>query len=229
LQHYGFPTSVIDFTSDLGCAFAFAAEKTCLIGRVAVMARPSSSTARVFDWTEHAWAERPRRQAAYGVHPADGLTDLKSDVARSRLNVKWYQFSVQPSDRDRLDEKYHELVRASDDPSAGFLRHIITEYVEARGKLSPVLTEWLLERVPIAPQCYRVKSFEGNSVVVNYCGSDVLPAFNKEFEIEQTRKYWSLDRPESSWERTKNWAWPPVGKTAADPRTYHPQAIGGID
>jgi hypothetical protein len=224
LQHYGFPTTAIDFTGHLGYAFAFAAEKTSPVGRVAVMPYSSSGVAaRVINWTEHGWAERPRRQAAFGLIMAAGLTDLKSEAVRSRLNVKWYQFPVSPSDKDYLGGMYHELVKTSDDSSAGFLRHLITEYVEARGKLSPALTEWLLERVPIAPHCYLVRSFEGNEVIVNYRGSNALEAFNEEAEIKHTRRYWSSESPERSWERMRNWVWPPVGQIVADPRTYHPE------
>ena len=45
--------------------------------------------------------------------------------------------------RDYLKVKYDDLVRWSDDPSAGFLRFHITEYVEAQRKFSPELTDWL--------------------------------------------------------------------------------------
>ena len=44
-------------------------------------------------------------------------------------------------------------MRLDNDPSAGFVRHHVTEYVEAHGKFSQQLTDWLLESVPLMPRC----------------------------------------------------------------------------
>jgi len=86
------------------------------------------------------------------------------------------------SEREFYEEPYRELLREPNDPSAGFLRLHITEYVEANGKLSPTLTEWLLQKVPIAPYCYLLDSVEGNEAVVYYRGGEALLAFNSEAE-----------------------------------------------
>jgi hypothetical protein len=222
LQHYGFPTTIIDFTGHLGYAFAFASKNPCPVARVAVMPRKLVSPARVIDLTEHEWAERARRQAAFGLVIPAGLTDLKSEMARLRLNISWYEFPVLPTDSEFFRAPYQEILSISDDPSAGFLRFFITEYVEAHGKLSPALREWLLKLIPIAPQCYLVKAFEGNEVVVNFRGSQTLDVFNGTIESEYTRKYWSGER--QSWERMQNWTWPQVGSVVADPRTHHPDS-----
>jgi len=222
LQHYGFPTTIVDFTGHLTHAFAFAAEKASEVARVAVMPRdPFVPPARVVDLTEHEWAERPRRQAAFGLVMPPGLTDLKSDSARSRLSITWYEFPVQPSDSEFFREKYQALIWRSDDPSAGFIRFFITEYVEAHGKLSSALTEWLLRRIPMAPQCYLIRAFDGTEVVVNYRGGETLGLFDETVEADYSRKYWSGEQ--RSWERMRNWAWPPVGELIADPRTWHPE------
>lgn len=228
LQHYGFPTTIIDFTKSLEHAFAFAAREACSVARVAVMPLAMDGPARVIDMSVHAWAERPRRQAAFGVVTSADLIDLKSDEARSRLSMKWYQFPVLPSDRNYFADRYRNLVAISDDPSAGFLRFLITEYVEAHGKLSPPLTNWLIRRVPMAPLCYLVKAFEGNEVVVNYRDKNVLRPFDEDTEREYSERYWSLDYPEwRSWDRMKDWKWPAVGKIVPDPRTYHPVPWSG--
>jgi len=105
----------------------------------------------------HPWAERAQRQRPYGVVMTDELADLKSEAGTSRLECQMVSVPIVPPDRDRFKATYQELLRESDDPSAGFLRFLITEYVEAFGKLSPMLTEWLLEHVP-SPLRYRVEA-----------------------------------------------------------------------
>jgi hypothetical protein len=213
---------MVDFTANLNFAFAFAVTGASSTGRVAVMPRASQGV-RIVDLMAHPWAERAQRQGAFGVVITDELTDLKSEAARSRLEIKWYEFPILPSDRDHFKGIYQEALRESDDPSAGFLRFHITEYVEAFGKLSPMLTEWLLERVPIAPHCYLVEAFEGKEVVVYYRGSNVLPGFNKEAEAEHSRRYWSSAHADDrSSERISGFVRPAPGSIVADPRTYHP-------
>ena len=223
LQHYGLPTWMVDFTAHPGYAFAFAAAGTSMLGRVAVMPLNAfPMTGGVVNLTEHPWAERPRRQEAFGLIMTDGMDDLKSEAARSRLNLCWYEFPVSRSDQDCLMDRYEKLVGLSEDPSAGFLRFHITEYVEAHGKFSPELTDWLLERVPIAPRCFMVKAVEAGDVVLNFRGADVLPDFDPAVEVEKSRAYWSSDHGDSSWNRREDWAWPQPGLIGADPRTYHP-------
>ena len=217
LQHYGLPTTMIDFTGKLTCAYAFAAQSSSGVARVAIV--PHRSPARVLDLTKHEWAERPRRQAAFGLVMPPGIADLKSDSARRSLNTSWYQFPVLPSDSEFVKETFQEMVSTHDDPSAGFLRLII-EYVEGRGKLSPALTEWLLSRIPIAPTCYFIRASQGNEVGVNYRGSDALDGFEQDVETWHSRDYWSGER--SSWDRMSGWRWPEIGAIVADPRTNHP-------
>jgi hypothetical protein len=223
LQHYGIPTNIVDFTGSLDFAFAFAARGESEIGRIAVLKLPEAfAAARVINFTGHPWAERAQRQAAYGVVPSGELTDLKSDIARFRFPLSWYEFPVSPADREYFREKCIELLRWTDDPSAGFLRFHITEFVEARGKFSVDLTEWLLDRVPIAPYCYLAKSFEGKDVVVNFRSAKDLPHYDQAAEREHSQCYWSSAHPEhSSGTALKQFSWKPVGEITYDPRTFH--------
>jgi hypothetical protein len=221
LQHYGLPTTVIDFTGDLTNAFAFAAAGDHTVGRVAVLTAPECLE-RVIDFTEHPWAERAQRQAAFGLVPPDELIDLKSEAARSRLGIRWYEFPVSPSDRDCLHNRSQELMRWTDDPSAGFLRFHLTEFVEAHGKFSPELTDWLLDRIPIAPYCYIAESFEGNNAIVYFRSAKELPTYDESAEREHSRRYWSCAHPECfSGATLKAFSWQPAGKITYDPHTYH--------
>ena len=221
LQHYGLPTTVIDFTGDLTNAFAFAASGDHPVGRVAVLTMPECLE-RVIDFTDHPWAERAQRQAAFGLVPPDELIDLKSEAARSRLGIRWYEFPVSSSDRDCLRSTSQELLRWTDDPSAGFLRFHLTEFVEAHGKFSPELTGWLLDRVPIAPYCYVAESFEGRDVVVYFRSAKDLPTYDESAERGHSRRYWSTAHPGCfSGAALRAFSWRPVGKITHDPRTYH--------
>jgi hypothetical protein len=222
LQHYGLPTRFIDFTARPGYAFAFATAGVSSTGRVAVMPSAPSQSVRIVDLMTHRWAERAQRQGAFCILPTDELADLKSQEARSHLDIKWYEFPILPSDRDFFREIHKEFLEAQDDPSAGFLRFHITEYVEAFGKLSPTLTEWLLNRVPIAPRCYQVDAIDEIGVVVRHRAAESLPTFDEQAEKEHTRRYWSSAYDGDSRERIKNFAWPAPGSIVADPRTYHP-------
>jgi hypothetical protein len=221
LQHYHLPTTIIDFTSDLSTGLAFAAAGRSTIGRLAVLHHPKAHN-RVIDFTDHPWADRGQRQAAFGVVPPDGITDLKSEAARSQLGLCWYEFPVSGANHDFFYRKSQELLRWTDDPSAGFLRFHITEFVEARGKFSPELTDWLLSRVPIAPYCYMAESLEQNEVVVYFRRAKDLPAYDEKAEREHSRRYWSSAYPEChSADTLKNFFWRPVGEITYDPRTYH--------
>lgn len=222
LQHYRLPTTIIDFTGDLTNAFVFAAAGRSTVGRLAVLDLPKALE-RVIDFTDHPWAERALRQAAFGVVPPDGIIDLKSDAGRSRLGLRWYEFPVTPADREFFGRKSQELLRWTDDPSAGFLRFHITVLVEASGKFSPELTDWLLDRVPIAPYCYMAQRFEGKEVVAYFRAAKDLPAYDESRERESSRRYWSSAYPKcASQDSLKNYSWQPVGEITSDPRTYHP-------
>lgn len=226
LQHYGLPTRLTDFSADLPCALAFAASgQREPVGRITVMQWPESEPSRyvtIHQFWDHPWANRAQRQKAVGVSTVKGLDDLKSDLTRSRLGLKWYQFPVGDDERDHFQAKKVELLNYRDDEVAGFLRFHITEYVEARGKFSPTLTDWLLSKIPIAAHAFLVKEFDLPDVVVNFRTTDHLPNFRTEVETLCSLRYWSADHLDRSFPRRENWKWPEVGVTTADPRTYHP-------
>ena len=150
------------------------------------------------------------------------LDDLKSDAVRESLTLSWYEFKLSAKDRADLQAEHERLTSIKNDPSAGFLRFHITEYVEAYGKFPPIVADWLLEKIPIAPHCYLVKGFEGSDAIVHHRGYDSLQSFDQYKEREQTRRYLSSDFSDSSGDRIPALKWPPVGGIVADPRTYHP-------
>jgi hypothetical protein len=230
LQHYGMPTAIVDFTGDGGKAFTFAASGEASIGRIAQLTLPEVTRATVVDFSGHPWAQRAQLQAAFGLLIPDGAVDLKSELARSRLGLRWYEFPVSHDEHSYFNEKYRELMPWQDDPSAGFVRFHITEYVEAYGKLSPDLTDWLIERVPPAPYCYLTKSIEGSHVVVNFRSASDLVGYDENIEREYSRRYWSTDYPTClGWDRMKGFCRPPLGQIVCDRRTCHTDLCDQIE
>jgi hypothetical protein len=160
-------------------------------------------------------------QKALGVIMPRGYEDLKSPETRARFGLTWVEFGISGPDRDFLKEKLEGLMSFANDPSSGFLRHHIIEYVEANGKLSPALTEWLLDRIPMTPRCYKVQGFEPPDVVIHNVPPAEFGAYDTQLEKVRTRRYLSNAYPDSSWSRMENWIWPPVGTIVPDPRTFH--------
>jgi hypothetical protein len=222
LQHYGLPTFMIDFTAHVGHALTFAATGKHDIARIAVVPGRFRDSAEAFvvDLRKHEWVERPRRQKGLGVVMPTSMPDLKSEAARSLLNVSWYEFPITSTNREELRENYRQITSVDDDPCAAFLRFHITEYVEENCKMSETLADWLLERIPIAPRLCQVVGFHAGQPVVHFRPPIEVPDFDKSVERDYSRRYWSAGGA-CSRDRMTNWAWPPEGSTVADPRTYH--------
>ena len=228
VQHYGMPSRIVDFTGDLARAFEFAGDGDSDTGRLAVLPYVPSETGPMFRFSDHPWAERAQRQAAFGVFmdPFE-INDLKADCVRSRFNLRWYEFTILPNERAWCQQSVRSLLQESNDASGGFVRHYITRYVEEFKKLSPPLTDWLLKHIVIAPFCALVVSDEGDEFVVLFRDADSLPKdnlpFDREVEIECSRRYWS-DPGSDSRQRLDAFVKPSAGQMFVDPRTYHPES-----
>jgi hypothetical protein len=222
MQHYGMPSPIVDFSGDLGLAGAFAGAGDKNIGRLAVLPYTPSDAGPLFKFFDHPWAERAQRQAAYGVlmDPLK-ITDLKADKVRERLDIRWYEFDILPKEKEFCQQRVGELLRESNDASGGFVRHYITRYVEEYKKLSPSLTQWLLKNIVIVPYCALVDRHEGPEAVVRFQSAECLCSFDRELEVEWSRRYWSQECHDDSRERLHGFVMPPPGQMFVDPRTYH--------
>ncbi len=225
LQHYGMPSRFVDFTGDLGRAFAFAGSGDSDVGRLAVMPYIACEAGPMCAFFDHPWAERAQRQGAFGMlmDPSE-IDDLKCDRVRNRFGIKWYEFSILPNEREWCKQQTGALLQERNDASGGFVRYWITCYVEAFTKLSPRLTDWLLQHIPIAPYCARVYSHEGKDAVVFFQDAESfstynLPAFDRDLEILHSRRYWSAAYPDDSRQRVR--AMPLSAEMFVDLRTYH--------
>jgi hypothetical protein len=234
LQHYGMPSRIVDFTGDLGRAFDFAGNGDSDVGRLAVLPYVPSATGPMFGFFDHPWAERAQRQAACGVlMDSREINDLKADSVRNRLNMRWYEFTILPHEREWCQQRVRDLLQESNDASGGFVRYYITLYVEEFKKLSLPLTDWLLKHIVIAPYSALVASHEGKEAVVFFRGAEYLttynlPSFDRELEIECSRRYWSEDYNDDSRQRVQGFVMPSPGQMFVDPRTYHSNGRGDL-
>jgi hypothetical protein len=221
LQHYGMPSCIVDFTGDLGKAIAFAGAKNSEIGRLAVVPYVHSETGPMFNFLDHPWAERAQRQAAFGLRLGPG-EDLKAESTRQRHGIHWYECMIRAEEKVFCRQQVSELLKENNDVSAGFVRYYITRYVEEFAKLSVPLTEWLLKNVVIAPYCLWVERREEQDAIVYFRAADCLPSFEREIEIECSRRYWSEGCKDDSRERIQGVTPPDPGSVFVDPRTFHP-------
>ncbi len=161
------------------------------------------------------------------------INDLKADFVRNRFNMRWYEFAILPQEKAYCQRRARSLLEESNDASGGFLRYYITRYVEEFKKLSLPLPDWLLKHIVIAPYCALVANHEGKEAVVFFRGAeclstDNLPSFNRELEIERSRRYWSEAYSDDSRQRLHGFAMPPPGQIFVDPRTYHSNSGGHL-
>lgn len=227
LQHYGLPTIMLDFSSDPGVAMTFAiGDGGNDYGRIAVL--PIGAYHRgisVANLRDHRWAVRPQRQGGFGVaklNPPYNV-DLKSFEARTELGIRWFEFPITENDRRAASERYKRLTSMEDDPTAGFLRHHVIEYVEVFGKLPHELANWIVEKIPIIPRVYRIVAISSD-VIAEHALPKELP-FDLEVERAQTLRYLSREYSDDSRRRVRDWVPINVGDVVADPRTFHFPAL----
>lgn len=87
LEHYGIPTSVINFIASLEVAAAFAVAGKSDRGRICILTKPYQGGAHTWDYRKHPWAARASRQEAFGVRPIN-LRDLNL----ARPTAIWARF-----------------------------------------------------------------------------------------------------------------------------------------
>lgn len=169
LQHYGLPTELLDLTSSLNAAAAFAAHDNTSTGLL--MAFPFSELAAqtvLVELKRIHFARRPRHQGAYGVfHRTE--PNLKSLIASLRAD----RVSFQGTDEDlaRWDAYYQKICGSPHtDPTSGLLNKLVEDVVLShpepgkRYSLCDEARKWLDERIPWAP--VPMRAIEGEPGVV---------------------------------------------------------------
>lgn len=223
LQHYGLPTRMIDFSCALDVAVTFASRSSVPVARIAVIDLKQAYGAGVgiSDLRSEVAGSRPQRQQAFGLFAPEGYCDLKSQQARDNLGIRWLEFPVEELEREA--RRFEDLTSVANDPLAGILRRAITDYVESFGKLSPAVVERIQE-VPFTPHCFYLISKDDIDVHARrVSASELGVTFVESDEKERSRRYWSTQYSDDSFDRLKEWRWPEIGAFVIDPRTYHPE------
>jgi hypothetical protein len=115
-QHYGLPTRMHDYSSDLDIAVFFAchrggAEELSPGDQAMLCVLPTrKAPLKIAHLGRNPIADRATRQAAFGVL-ADRHVDLKSERACKKIKLKWYQVTLQSDDLEQWRKSMSEEKR----------------------------------------------------------------------------------------------------------------------
>ena len=194
MQHYGWPTELIDASASLCTAAFFARCGASGSGRGA-LAVIDIETLRengvIVDLSEHPHANRPKWQRAYGVWHSEHR-DLKRQQAISDMGLSWYVFRNDPQHDARVT-KGEALLSVLDDETAGFLRLWIDEAIERHGKRPDSAAKYLAERIVHCPVAMQ-KRTDGQLRAVALSESRI--SVDDQEEIDTSYKLWSTEYPD---------------------------------
>lgn len=221
LQHYGIPTEVIDFSSSLKVAAAFAVSKPQRYGRICIVTKPIGFEAETVEYIDHPWAVRARRQKAFGIRPVR-FSDLKADEARTRLGTIWAEFPITEADLEIRRDFYDSLVDESSDPNASIVRAELNHYVEQFGKIPHKLAQYLTDRVPMVPRFLKVTGVDASTeeINTNHVAPSVCP-YSPSLEKQKSLQYWSMEYSDALMDFYPFEAPRELGRLFAYPGTYH--------
>lgn len=168
LQHYGFPTELIDVSSSLEVA-AFFAVWANLSGTGAITVFDTcrvTGNCRLIDLTPMSWALRPTSQHGYGIFHAQFI-DLRESGIVEKIQVHRSEFRLTPEDCVRCIREagsiYTDYVDLHDAARA-VLGHLLTCMTRNDDPFSTGLAEWLARHVPPSP--YTVVGLSGHPPIV---------------------------------------------------------------
>jgi FRG domain len=160
MQHYGFPTELMDASASIEAAAFFSrlgagqiAVGAFAVFDMAVLTR----NAIVIDLTGHPTAVRPRRQQAYGVFD-HRHSDLKGPEAVADMGITWYTFLADPCETVRLTDG-GQLLSVEADETAGLLRLFLDGSIKNCGKVSQEVADYLAYRIAHCPLVGKVNAW----------------------------------------------------------------------
>jgi hypothetical protein len=133
LQHYGFPTDLLDITPcfDTARFFACYEENGVVVGSIGVLgvftADKMSNHFAITDLSNSSIAKRPKNQNAYVARPQHGLHDLKGEACEMCCSPKWYRFKKSEEDADFVEAK-KEWIYPSKEEIAYFFERDLDQY-----------------------------------------------------------------------------------------------------
>ncbi|MFI4973065.1 MAG: FRG domain-containing protein [Caulobacterales bacterium] len=141
LQHYGYPTDYLDFTSDPSVAASFASNlRVGDSGAICIMPTAGLGTSLI-DLRDHPLAKRPQLQSAFALHVPDH-PDLKAPEAVEALRLTWISFQFSALDAARFVPDL-ALLDARSDEIAGLLWLFINDCAKFSDKAVKLLSERL--------------------------------------------------------------------------------------
>jgi hypothetical protein len=200
MQHYGFPTELMDASACLETAGFFSRFESGGESRGAIavfgMAKFFSPGSTAIDLSEHPMAVRARRQRAYGL-PHQRHSDLKDRQAISDMGITWYTFLKDDAEVERIS-RGQGLLSVSDDHTAGILRLWLDGSIAKHGKVSHPMAKYLAHRIAQCPLVTRVVSWHrpGQPKEIELITPDQAGiAIDMQHEIDTSIKLWSRHYP----------------------------------
>lgn len=152
LQHYGFPTEVIDTTSSIKVAASFAASGNIdSIGRILVYPLiPLKNNAIVIDLSFLHWAKRPKRQCGYMIFHRE-YENLREKAVMNSIKVEEYSFKLTKDDKKKYDQYNVLYGDPLKDATCGYLHKLVHDVILDNKPISNEIQGWLNKRIPWAP------------------------------------------------------------------------------
>ena len=199
MQHYGFPTDLIDASDSIHTAAFFARLEAGDIaeGAFAVFdMKKLVQSSPVFDLSDHPMAVRPRRQKAYAIPHYQHL-DLKDKKAMSDMGITWYTFRTDPCENSRV-KNGESLLSVPDDKTAGLLRLSLDDSIKKQKKVTHPVAVYLANRIAHCPLVARVKTWwqpdQPNEIEL-ITPKEAGISINNQSEINKSVKLWSRKYP----------------------------------
>lgn len=177
LQHYGFPTEVIDTTSSIDVAASFAISDCDTNEPGRILAYPTDKlmkNAVVIDLSMIDWARRPRRQRGFMIFHKNYL-DWQHEQLIDDVHVEEHRFTASEVDRQHFDKTAYLIGSPIEDPVCGLLHKLVHDVVLADTQALPSkVADWLNARIPWAQFPCRVISVDSDGRPM-----EVEPAFDQ--------------------------------------------------
>jgi len=151
LQHYGFPTSHVDFTSSLKVAVFFASQGRR--GRIAVLPIKEPAGFDVRDIRGHPYALRPRAQRAYSIVSRE-IDDWKSLACRRATALRWFSFMTSSRERNHFGSMRY-LLETHTDAVASLVTSAMHTTRLQDGPIDTEAATWIAARIPPLPLTLR--------------------------------------------------------------------------
>jgi FRG domain len=190
-QHYGLPTALMDFTSNLRTAAMFASHTRGRErwGRVGVLdVTQARGHSQIIDLRAFS-ATRAARQKAYAVY-IPGHADLCDVRWQRKVGMRWYRFRRDGDDEAKWQAGSPGLLRTENDRLAGWVRHAVSIYTRRVVRLTEEAARYVCGRIPLVPLVAR-RSKSGGGIAFQ---APTAVAFDEEVEKARTMREWQRRR-----------------------------------